>query len=543
MADPQKITEFTEVTAPVADDILPIVVDVGGVPVTRKVPLSKINNNFTLTAAEIAAGITSIKPEFEPGDIRRYGAGTGQLAAVNDTAIKNALLANDLVRIPQDGDGSVYEITSSFTLGRSGQRVVGDITGNVISVDSSDNGPRFSVETGFPITGGDAAQSVFVVKSRNQRIENIGIDCNNIALHGVFGTGGLITRLKLLNMLIQFPAGDGVLMFDSTFINSFESVIVGSAGGWGFNFDATSGSSGHTTLSFINCYAPTATSGGFRFDAVSGFAMDACACDSTSAFAVRLENGSVGTIDGMDTEDTTRLFDLSENASLKSRLTVSGSRFLQFGDNATPPANVIDNGGTLTIQNSAFQGGEAATLFLETDSGSETNWYGNTLDLESETNSFNNSSVIRADHWIHTSNTSAAVERLRIESASTPRVHLREIGQAKDGQIVVESGVLKIQRIDGTTLSVDASNFTLDLTTGDIVLTPGSGGDMTLGSGTGTLALNGKATLGSGGGSVGFFTTTPITKRTVTGSRGGNAALTSLLTQLAAYGLIVNSTT
>ena len=42
---------------------------------------------------------------------------------------------------------------------------------------------------------------------------------------------------------------------------------------------------------------------------------------------------------------------------------------------------------------------------------------------------------------------------------------------------------------------------------------------------------------------VGFFTTTPATKKTVTGSRAGNAALASLLTQLANYGLITNSTT
>jgi hypothetical protein len=42
---------------------------------------------------------------------------------------------------------------------------------------------------------------------------------------------------------------------------------------------------------------------------------------------------------------------------------------------------------------------------------------------------------------------------------------------------------------------------------------------------------------------VGFNGTTPIVKPTVTGSRGGNAALASLLTALAAYGLITDSTT
>jgi hypothetical protein len=42
---------------------------------------------------------------------------------------------------------------------------------------------------------------------------------------------------------------------------------------------------------------------------------------------------------------------------------------------------------------------------------------------------------------------------------------------------------------------------------------------------------------------VGFYNTTPIAQPTVTGSRGGNAALASLLTALANLGLIVDSST
>ncbi len=45
------------------------------------------------------------------------------------------------------------------------------------------------------------------------------------------------------------------------------------------------------------------------------------------------------------------------------------------------------------------------------------------------------------------------------------------------------------------------------------------------------------------GTTIGLFSTAPTTQQTVTGSRGGNAALASLLTALAAYGLIVDSTT
>ena len=40
-----------------------------------------------------------------------------------------------------------------------------------------------------------------------------------------------------------------------------------------------------------------------------------------------------------------------------------------------------------------------------------------------------------------------------------------------------------------------------------------------------------------------LFATTPQAKKTVTGSRGRNAALASLLTALASYGLIVDGST
>lgn len=44
-------------------------------------------------------------------------------------------------------------------------------------------------------------------------------------------------------------------------------------------------------------------------------------------------------------------------------------------------------------------------------------------------------------------------------------------------------------------------------------------------------------------GAVGFNGTNPLAKPTISGSRGGNAALASLLTALANYGLITDSTT
>lgn len=53
------------------------------------------------------------------------------------------------------------------------------------------------------------------------------------------------------------------------------------------------------------------------------------------------------------------------------------------------------------------------------------------------------------------------------------------------------------------------------------------------------LTSTGLAHLGS---TLGFYAATPVTKPTVSGSRGGNAALASLLTALATLGLITDGT-
>lgn len=78
------------------------------------------------------------------------------------------------------------------------------------------------------------------------------------------------------------------------------------------------------------------------------------------------------------------------------------------------------------------------------------------------------------------------------------------------------------------------------------------GGDITIRGGatqTGTTggvyvyAPTGLAAVTVSDGGLSFNDGTPANKPAVTGSRGGNAALTSLLTQLASMGLITNSTT
>jgi len=57
------------------------------------------------------------------------------------------------------------------------------------------------------------------------------------------------------------------------------------------------------------------------------------------------------------------------------------------------------------------------------------------------------------------------------------------------------------------------------------------------------MRASGTVRLTVDGTGIGFFGTTPAAKQTVTGSRGGNAALASLLTALSTTGLITDSTT
>ena len=45
------------------------------------------------------------------------------------------------------------------------------------------------------------------------------------------------------------------------------------------------------------------------------------------------------------------------------------------------------------------------------------------------------------------------------------------------------------------------------------------------------------------GGGLGFYGSAGATKPTITGSRGGNAALASFLTQMASLGLLTDGTT
>jgi hypothetical protein len=97
----------------------------------------------------------------------------------------------------------------------------------------------------------------------------------------------------------------------------------------------------------------------------------------------------------------------------------------------------------------------------------------------------------------------------------------------------------------GSTLKAYLSSF-LDGSTNTLRINVQSSGRLDI-AGTSEVVIAGTTQVGNlrTNGGLAFFSTSGsgTSKQTVTGSRGGNAALASLLTALAAYGLITDSTT
>jgi hypothetical protein len=92
----------------------------------------------------------------------------------------------------------------------------------------------------------------------------------------------------------------------------------------------------------------------------------------------------------------------------------------------------------------------------------------------------------------------------------------------------------------GKGIALNSNDFISIATTGGVQI-GGTSFGVELGGGAGSFI-----TIGTASQSLNFFVTgsfTPALKQTVSGSRGGNAALASLLTALAKYGLIVDSST
>src|SRR5579885_3466244 len=102
---------------------------------------------------------------------------------------------------------------------------------------------------------------------------------------------------------------------------------------------------------------------------------------------------------------------------------------------------------------------------------------------------------------------------------------------------------LSINAGNSVTLKADTSNLTLQAAGTSTVLAATGGQVFIAAEGATDGGWGMEVSQASGNHTVGFFGHAPVTKPNVTGAKGGNAALTSLLTQLASLGLITDSTT
>lgn len=95
-------------------------------------------------------------------------------------------------------------------------------------------------------------------------------------------------------------------------------------------------------------------------------------------------------------------------------------------------------------------------------------------------------------------------------------------------------------------LIMDGPTGNTTLIASDDQVSGGSANDVSFyhyGTGKARFWANGQVRIQFDGNGVGFYGAAPIAQPNVTGSRGGNAALASLITQLAALGLVANGTT
>ena len=137
----------------------------------------------------------------------------------------------------------------------------------------------------------------------------------------------------------------------------------------------------------------------------------------------------------------------------------------------------------------------------------------------------------------------------------TQDIQVNDAGGFGDAASIVPGSTFQVDSgstaviIDHLNLSVSNGTFSVNtLGTGGITLRS-TGGNIDINT-TSALnqirigtANNSNVQVGGGSSNLGFYNGTQTAQQTVTGSRSGGAALTNLLTALAAFGLIVDSTT
>jgi hypothetical protein len=154
-----------------------------GAPLLAATPAAPAQERQPRTASEAAARVDSIKQEFAPGDIRRYGADpTG--ARDSTTAINDALKCNAVV-FDSMQTNAVYKVTGPIRLRFAGQILKGTGMGDTNSTGKLS--PRTVLRYAGPAGGKVVSVCDGSINLSETTIQDLCIDGNNRANIGIEG--------------------------------------------------------------------------------------------------------------------------------------------------------------------------------------------------------------------------------------------------------------------------------------------------------------------------------------------------------------------
>jgi hypothetical protein len=251
-----------------------------------------------------------------------------------------------------------------------------------------------------------------------------------------------------------------------------------------------------------------------------------------------------------------------------SRLSAGGTIFIKAGDNAS---TTNASGGNVEIISGDCLSGASGDIILQSADGYE----GSNILIQSGNTTVNGSSItlrtgssgsVGGSIKLETGNSTSGLNSIELLCGLTTGADGADIsissgnanGNFNGGDIAIVCG-------NGGTGSSIGNGGNAAIVGGNAVGTDGYGGNITLDAGDGNgIYYGGNIILTPGAGAIpgsiklqdslsaikfetndtgiGFYATAPIAKPTITGSRGGNVALASLLTELANLGLITDST-
>lgn len=246
----QKITELAVLSDAADADVLAIVDDTAGVPVTKKITAAGLNIYFIRTAAEIAAGVTPTNFLFEPGDVRRYGSGLN--AAHLQTAVDawTAGAFETFFGAGQTFDTGSTEIVIKWAV-QNITRQVFDGQGMVIAPSAT-----IAAGNGYGLKITRAA----TVLVRNKVFQSFQVvptagDCGGIEVDGEAAGSGFLYRLTFNTVDVNAVTRHGFFLtgnfFESQFNECTVDIATNEAGFHGVFVDEDGGDSGSGDISSI----------------------------------------------------------------------------------------------------------------------------------------------------------------------------------------------------------------------------------------------------------------------------------------------------